>query len=267
MIFLGGCHTAVILNPSGQIGASEKTIIIVAAILMLIVVLPAIFMTFLFAWKYRESNKTSTYKPRWQFSRTIEITIWLIPAIIITILSILVWITSHTLDPYQPLKSDHNPLTIQVISLDWKWLFIYPKQQIATINQLVLPTNVPIHFRLTSDSVINSFFIPQLGSQIMTMAGMQTQLFLIANKPGTYHGISANFSGLGFAHMNFKTIVATNNQFERWVNKVRRNTNNTLDYQQYEQLAKPTINNPVEYFSPIQSNLFFEIIHKNMTQK
>jgi cytochrome o ubiquinol oxidase subunit II len=180
MCMLSGCSSIVLMHSQGQIGIEERNLIIIATLLMLIVVLPAMILTLLFAWKYRATNKSSDFIPNWQ-SKIIEKLVWVMPGIIVICLAILIWIYSHKLDPYRPLVSENQPLTIEVISLDWKWLFIYPEQNIASVNEIYLPINVPIHFLLTSDTVMNSFFIPQLGSQIMTMAGMQTQLHLIAN--------------------------------------------------------------------------------------
>jgi cytochrome o ubiquinol oxidase subunit II len=261
-VFMSSCSNAVILNSKGYVGSSEKSLIITAAALMLIVVLPAIVMTFLFAWQYRESNKKAKYTPEWKNSKILEIATWVIPSLIIMGLSILVWINAHKLDPYRPLQSDKKPIIIQVVSLDWKWLFIYPMQGIATLNQLVFPTNVPIHFYLTSGTVINSFFIPQLGSQIMTMAGMQTQLYLIANTPGTYDGISSNFSGPGFTGMRFKAFASSEKQFEDWVTNVKK-VSKKLDQNSYMKLMKPSTNNPVEYFSSVQPDLFIIVINKH----
>ena len=222
LVLLSACSSAVLLHSQGAVGISEKYLITLCAALMLIVVLPAIFMTFFFAWRYRESNSNSRYTPDWHTSHSIETAIWIIPSIIIIILSVLVWNYCHSLDPYRPISSTVKPINIEVVSLDWKWLFIYPDQQIATVNQVVFPANVPVHFYLTSETVMDSFFIPQLGSQIMTMGGMQSQLYLIANKPGTYDGISANFSGFGFTGMTFKAIATSEKQFEDWVSTVKK---------------------------------------------
>lgn len=262
LYFITSCSSFIVLNPQGKIGTDERTIIIIAAILMLIVVLPAIAMTFLFAWKYRKSNEESEYKSQWTFSRTIEITIWVVPAIIISILSIIVWVGAHRLDQYHPIKSQNDPIVIQVVSLDWKWLFIYPEYGIATVNSLAFPVNVPIHFYLTSDTVINAFFIPQLGSQMMTMAGMKTQLYLIANKTGSYYGFSSNFSGEGFSKMHFQALVMSKESFGHWVAQVKINAQKNLDAKTYEQLAKSTINHPIQYFLLKDTRLFQIILKK-----
>jgi cytochrome o ubiquinol oxidase subunit 2 len=247
-ITIGGCSSAVIMHPKGEIGANEISLIYIAGGLMLFVVLPAIFMTILFTWRYRGSNKKAKYTPEWRSSKIIETSIWIIPSIIIIILSVLVWNKSHSLDPYRPIESNVKPLTIQVISLDWKWLFIYPEQNIASVNLLFIPVHVPIHFVLTSDTVMNSFFIPQLGSQIMTMAGMQTQLYLVADSTGDFDGISSNFSGLGFTNMKFKVIAKSQANF---------------DFSRFKELAKSSINHPVTYFSSVTENLYNTILNSH----
>lgn len=262
LLLLGGCSSAIILNSKGSVGSYESSLILIAATLMLIVVLPAIVMTILFAWKYRQSNPNAKYTPNWSGSKKIEIVIWTIPSVIVLCLAILVWIYSHFLDPFHPIKSNKPAINVQVVSLDWKWLFIYPDQHIATVNQLVFPVNVPVHFYLTSATVLNNFFIPQLGGQIMTMAGMQNQLYLLANETGTYMGISSNFSGPGFTWMNFQAIACSEQDFNTWLNKVRKSSNK-LDADQYAQLAKPSIKNPIEYFSTVQDHLFETIMNES----
>jgi len=205
-LMLSGCNTA-LMDPKGAIGLEQRTLILTAIGLMLIVVIPVIIMAFAFAWKYRASNTNAKYSPNWSHSNKIEAVVWTVPIIIIAILATITWKTTHELDPFKPIVSDQKTLTVEVVSLDWKWLFIYPEQGIATVNELVIPKDVPVQFKVTSDSVMNSFFIPQLGGQIYAMAGMQTQLHLIANEAGTYKGISSNFSGRGFSGMKFNTIA------------------------------------------------------------
>ena len=179
--FLSGCHYSV-LDPKGQIAADEKSLIITATLLMLIVVIPVIVLTLWFAWKYRASNTSATYLPNWSYSHRIEAVCWAVPCAIIVVLGVLTWKTTHQLDPFRPIDSKVKPITIEVVSLDWKWLFIYPEQHIATVNEIQFPAGTPVNFRITSDTVMNVFFIPQLGSQIYAMAGMQTQVNLIANE-------------------------------------------------------------------------------------
>lgn len=252
-----------LLDPKGAIGVEQKSLILTATWLMLIVVVPVIIMTFLFAWKYRASNKNATYAPNWAHSNKIEFVVWTIPCIIILILGTLTWTTTHKLDPRTPLVSDTKPLVIEVVSLDWKWLFIYPEQGIATVNEIAFPANVPVQFKVTSGSVMNSFFIPQLGSQIYAMAGMQNQVHLIANEEGIYKGISANFSGKGFSGMKFNAYATSAEKFTQWIDKVK-SSQKQLQWADYEQLAKPGENSPVDYFSSVKPELYQDIINKFM---
>lgn len=259
-LLLSGCNMA-LLDPKGAIGMEQKSLIMTATWLMLIVVVPVIIMTFLFAWKYRASNKNATYSPNWSHSNKIEFVVWTIPCIIILILGTLTWKSTQALDPRNPLPSENKPLVIEAISLDWKWLFIYPEQGIATVNEIAFPANVPVQFKVTSGSVMNSFFIPQLGSQIYAMAGMQNQVHLIANEEGVYKGMSANYSGKGFSGMKFTATATSADKFDEWVMKVKQSAKG-LQMADYEQLAKPTENNAVEYFSSVKSGLYQDIINK-----
>ncbi|HUX20902.1 MAG TPA: ubiquinol oxidase subunit II [Spirochaetia bacterium] len=263
LVFLSGCSTMPILDPKGQVGTDEKNLIIIAAVLMLIVIIPVVVMTFVFARKFRASNTKAVYKPEWAHSRGIETIVWGVPILIVAALSVLSWVTTHSLDPFKPLAIKGKPVTIEVVSMDWKWLFIYPEEGIATVNQIAIPTNTPINFKLTSATVMNSFFIPRLGSQIYTMAGMQTQLHLVANHAGTYDGLSSSFSGRGFSGMTFKTIATSKAEFDDWVKKVKASSK-TLDDASYKELAKPSEDNPVEYYSTVSPNLFDTILHQYM---
>ncbi|BAK75336.1 cytochrome o ubiquinol oxidase subunit II [Pseudogulbenkiania sp. NH8B] len=259
---LSGCQGG-ILDPKGQIAADEKSLIITATVLMLLVVVPVILMTLGFAWKYRASNKSATYDPKWSHSGKIEAVVWIIPIIIVSFLAVITWNSTHKLDPYRPLDSDKKPITIQVVSLDWKWLFIYPELNIASVNQLAFPANTPVNFKITSDAAMNSFFIPQLGGQIYSMAGMQTKLHLIANEPGSYDGMSANYSGAGFSGMKFKAIAtASPAEFDAWVKQVR--SGKPLDPTSYAQLLNPSENNPVQHFSSVTPGLFYGVLNKYM---
>ncbi len=261
VFFLGGCSDILLFNPKGPIGDAERFVIIVSIALMLIVVIPVFIMVFMFIRKYRASNTNATYMPKWSHSARIELVVWLVPAIIITILSILIWNTTHRLDPYKPIDTGVKPINIEAVSLDWKWLFIYPDQNIATVNQLVFPANVPISFRITSATVMTSFFIPQLGSQIYAMAGMQTRLHLLADEAGTYLGQNQQLSGRGYADMKFKAIAVSREQFETWVQKVRQSPDK-LNMARYEKLEEPSANYPVTLFSEVTSDLFDRIIRK-----
>ncbi|MEN2396702.1 ubiquinol oxidase subunit II [Pseudomonas halotolerans] len=259
-LLLGGCNMT-LLDPKGQVGLDERNLIITATLLMLLVVVPVIVMTFLFAWKYRASNTSATYTPKWSHSTKIEVAVWTIPVLIIIALGYITYKSTHALDPYRPLDSDVKPITIEVVSMDWKWLFIYPEQGIATVNKIVFPAHTPINFKVTSDTVMNSFFIPGLGGQIYAMAGMQTKLHLIANQNAELDGISANYSGAGFTGMKFKAIATTQEEFDAWVNDVKK-APKQLEKAEYEALSKPSQNNPVELYSSVTPNLFQTIIDK-----
>ncbi|MCT8343995.1 cytochrome o ubiquinol oxidase subunit II [Photorhabdus kleinii] len=263
-LVLSGCDM-VLMNPKGAIGAEQKTLILTAIGLMLIIVIPVIIMAFTFALRYREANRSATYRPNWAHSNKIELVVWTVPIIIIIILATITWKTTHELDPYKPLVSDEKTVTIEVISLDWKWLFVYPEQGIATVNEIAFPTGVPINFKITSDSVMNSFFIPQLGGQIYAMAGMQTKLHLIADEPGVYKGLSSSYSGHGFSGMKFTaTATADRESFEQWVQKVKASPKTLDTMQAFDELAKQSQNHPVEYFSSVKPNLYQDIIAKFM---
>lgn len=262
MLTLNSCHSA-LLDPKGQIALEQRSLIFMAFALMLIVVIPAIIMTVLFAWKYRASNVNSNYQPNWSYSNKIELVIWIIPIIIIICLGIKTWKSTHELEPKKAIISKLKPIEIDVIALDWKWLFIYPKEHIATINEIVFPANTPIYFKVTSNTVMNAFFIPTLGSQIYAMAGMQTNLNLIANQPGTFKGIAASYSGRGFSGMKFKAIATINNQqFNQWIKKVKSSSVTLENMDDFESLAAPTINHPVEYFSNVNSTMFSQVMNK-----
>lgn len=265
-LLLGGCNNIVIMCPAGQIGLEERSLILTAFGLMLIIIIPVIIMTIFFSIKYRISNiKNTQYNPEWDHSKKIEIITWTVPILIIILLSILTWKSTHKLDPTKPIVTSSNtqPITIEVISLDWKWLFIYPKQAVGVINELVFPANTPIKFNITSNSVMNAFFIPQLGGQIYAMAGMCAELHLIANTPGKYKGISSNFSGPGFSGMKFTVIATqTNKEFEEWIQKIKNSPYQINNMSIYEQLAQPSEYHSITYFSNIQSNLFHNVINK-----
>ncbi|HET8789854.1 MAG TPA: ubiquinol oxidase subunit II [Modicisalibacter sp.] len=257
-LLLAGCESA-LMDPKGQVGEEEKRLILTAFGLMLIVVIPVIVMTLLFAWRYRRGNKTATYHPEWAHSTKIEAVVWFIPCVIIAFLAVLTWFTTHALDPNDPLEVEGDPIKIQAISLDWKWLFIYPEQGIATVNQIVFPEDVPLHFSITSGSVMNALFIPRLGSQIYAMAGMDTDLYLIADEQGVYHGMSTNYSGAGFSYMDFTAEATSRQEFEQWVEEVRQ-APQSMSMDTYLTLAEPTIDHPVEYFSPVEPGLYQDIL-------
>jgi cytochrome o ubiquinol oxidase subunit II len=257
---LGGCQIA-LFDPAGPIGAQEKSIILLATGLMLIVVVPVILMTLAFAWRYRASNTRATYAPDWEHSNRIEAVVWLVPCIIIAILGSVTWVSSHTLDPYRPIETGAKPVDVDVVSLDWKWLFIYPDQKVASVNQLVIPTGAPVRFHLTSASVMNAFFIPRLGTQIYTMPGMETKLTLVASKPGEFAGMSANYSGGGFSDMTFTTKALDRAGFDRWVESARA-SQGKLDMAAYRQLAQPGVRKTAETFGAVEPTLYHDILNK-----
>jgi len=237
-LFLVSCREGP-LNPHGPIGRAERIILYDATTIMLAVVVPVILLTLLFAWWFRAGNRRATYRSEWEYSGRIELIIWAIPALVIVFLGGIAWIGSHELDPPKPLTSAISPLEVEVVSLDWRWLFIYPSERIATVNYLVIPTDVPVHFRLTSTSVMNSFFIPQLGSQIYTMPGMTTQLNLQADKAGSYPGLAAQFSGPGFSDMRFTLRAESSKGFVAWIARTHAQ-GGVLNGSKFAELARPT---------------------------
>lgn len=263
VLSLSGCCKFMALDPRGAVAAQEKNILIICVLLMLLIVVPVILLSFLFALRYRERNASAAYKPDWAHSTRLEIICWSIPCLIIVVLGFITWKTSHSLDPYKPIPAkDKAPITIQVVALEWKWLFIYPQQHIASVNFMQVPVNVPVQFEITSEGPMNSFLIPQLGGQIYAMAGMQTKLNLIADTPGDYMGISSNFSGRGFENMKFTARVSTQKEFDEWVKTIQQ-TKNVLTLAAYNELAKPA-ETAVTYYSSVNKNIFKFIVMKAM---
>jgi cytochrome o ubiquinol oxidase subunit 2 len=261
---LSGCDMA-LMNPKGQIGLEQRSLILTALGLMLLVVIPAIVLALVFAIKYRASNTKATYSPNWSHSNKVELVVWTVPILIIIFLATLTWKSTHALDPGKPIASEAKTINIEVVAMDWKWLFIYPEQGIATVNQIAFPVNVPVRFNITSNSVMNSFFIPRLGGQLYAMAGMNATLHLIANEPGTYNGMSSNFSGRGFSGMKFTAIATPDQQgFDDWVKKVKASPETLNSMDAYEQLAAPSEFHPVEYFSSVKPDLYNAVINKFM---
>jgi cytochrome o ubiquinol oxidase subunit II len=247
-----------VLSPKGPIGAAEKTILIDSLAIMLSIVVPTIIATLAFAWWFRASNVRARRRPNWEFSGEIELVVWSIPLMTIILLGGVAWIGSYQLDPAERIASKTPAVEVQVVSLDWKWLFIYPQQGIASINELVVPTSTPVHFSLTSASVMNAFFIPELGSMIYTMNGMVTQLNLQADEPGTYAGRSAHFSGDGFSDMHFATRAVSQAEFLRWIADVREG-GNTLDANAYTALAQQSVPAAPARFGSVDATLFHRI--------
>jgi cytochrome o ubiquinol oxidase subunit II len=262
-LLVTGCDKLIVLNSKGPIGQEETTLIYMSIGAMLIVIVPVFVMTYLFVKRYRASNNNVDYQPDWVHSTKIELVIWLGPLMIVVFLSYLVWVKTYELDPYKPIASDNKPLNIEVISLDWNWLFIYPDYDIAMVNELVIPEKVPLSFRLTSSTVMTSLFIPQLGSQMYAMAGMQTRLHLLANEPGTYEGHNVEFSGEGYDTMHFKVIAKTMQGFDEWVKQAKEH-NKQLDLATYSKLSEPSTDYPVTIFSPVEPGLFNHVMQSFM---
>lgn len=251
-----------VLSPHGPVAAKERQLMFLTGGLALIVVIPVYVMLFLFAWRYRESNN-ATYRPEFKSSAFLELLWWGIPGAIILALSIITWQSSHSLDPHQALISTVKPLNIEVVALDWKWLFIYPQQGIASVNFLQFPVNTPLNLTITADAPMNSFWIPQLGGQIYAMPGMSSPLHLLANQTGDYQGSSANLSGAGFASMTFIARASTDSSFANWVSFVRTQPQK-LDENAYNVLAKPSQNN-ANFYSAVDPNIYSQVILKYMT--
>jgi len=262
-LLLSGCKMAV-MDPKGPVAAGEKDLILLAVALMLIPVIPVIVMTIAFAWRYRASNTTAKYAPDFEHSNRIEAVVWAVPCLIILALGAVTWVSTHTLDPRKPVaatQANVKPVEVEVVSLDWKWLFIYPDYGVASVNELALPVGTPVHFRLTSATVMNAFFVPQLGSQIYTMTGMETQLNLRADAAGVYDGMSTNYSGDGFAGMKFKAHAVSQADFDAWIAKAKTSTN-SLDTAGYAQLSKRSQDLPVSYYGSVDPNLFHRVLNK-----
>jgi cytochrome o ubiquinol oxidase subunit II len=244
-----------ILAPAGPVGASERIILLDALAIMLVIVVPTILATFAFAWWFRASNTRAVHMPDWSYSGRLELIVWSIPTLVILFLGGLIWVSSHDLDPARPLTSSVPPLQVQVVALDWKWLFIYPQQGVASVNALVVPAGTPLHLTITSASVFNVFFVPRLGSEIYAMNGMVTQLNLQADRPGDYLGLSAQFSGDGFPGMRFTVFAMPSAQFNRWV-AAARSSGPTLDDAAYRDLLRQSQNLSPYTYRAVQTGLF-----------
>jgi cytochrome o ubiquinol oxidase subunit II len=256
-IALTACQAAV-LDSRGIVGNAEKALMIDSLVIMLAIVLPTMAATAAFAWWYRASNTRAKYLPNFVYSGQLELLVWAIPVLVIMLLGGVIWIGSHDLDPARPLASKTPPLEVQVVSLDWKWLFIYPDQHVASVNQLTVPAGVPIHFSLTSASVMNAFFIPRLGSMIYVMNGMTTQLYLQADAPGSFNGLSSHFSGDGFSGMSFSVLAVPPEEFASWVGAAR-SAGPILDRENYTSLARQSLNVAPFTYRAIAPELFQQI--------
>jgi len=252
-----------ILDPQGPIGAAEKTILIDSLAIMLAIVLPTIVAIFAFAFWFRASNTKAFHWPDWEYSGRIELVVWSVPALTVILLGGVAWIGAHQLDPAKAVEGFDKPLTIQAVSLDWKWLFIYPDQKVATINTLTVPEGVPLQFQLTSASVMNVFFIPQFGSMIYTMNGMATRLNLRADTPGTFQGLSAHFSGDGFSDMHFDVHVVPSEQFSKWAQDAS-GAEKALDQHSYEEIARPSMKSEQAIYRLGDPNLFNSIVAQKL---
>lgn len=252
-----------VLNPKGIIANQQRDLMVTATLLMLIVVIPVFILTFTIAWRYREGNQKAVYKPDWDHHRLVEVLWWTIPAAIITVLSVITWRSSHELDPFRPLASNQKPITIQVVALQWKWLFIYPDQAIATVNYVQFPAGTPVNFEITADAPMNSFWIPSLGGQIYAMAGMSTKLHLMADQPGSFNGSSANLSGDGFAGMKFTAQSSSKTDFDKWIRSVKKSPQN-LTLAEYAKLSEPSKNNSVTSYIVKDQDLYDKVMMKYM---
>lgn len=259
-LLFGGTDIPV-LNPKGEIADKERSLIIFASLLSLIVVIPVYLMTFIIVYKYRVGKRTAKYRPNWDSNKFIEGVWWAVPIILITILSVVTWRTTHQLEPSKPLAANAKPLNIQVVALQWKWLFIYPEQNIATVNYVQVPVGTPVKFQLTADAPMNSLWIPSLGSQMYAMSGMSTELNLIANEAGDYQGSSANISGRGFAGMKFTAHAGSQQEFDQWVEAAKISPRN-LTWEEYEKLAEPSENNPPAYYQLKDKDLYDKVVGK-----
>jgi cytochrome o ubiquinol oxidase subunit 2 len=257
---LVGCGEGV-LAPVGPVGVAQRTLLYNSLTIMLVIAIPTILATLGVAWWFRAGNARARYRPDWSYSGRLELIVWSIPALVILFLGGITWLSSHELDPAEPLPSKNAPLDIEIVSLDWKWLFIYPQQHLASVNRLVAPVGTPLHLRITSASVFNMFFVPRLGSAIYSMNGMVTRLYLQADETGSFPGLSAHFSGAGFSGMSFETRALPPEQFDAWVDSVHA-SGPTLDSTEYRKLLQQSQGVAPYTYSNVQSGLFEDIVRR-----
>jgi cytochrome o ubiquinol oxidase subunit II len=266
---LAGCNT-VVMNASGDVAVQQGKLIAVSTWLMLLIIVPVMFLIVFFAWKYRQSNTEATYAPDWDHSTALELVIWSAPLLIIIALGAVTWISTHTLDPYRPLQRIDEQRTVayrgktlpvEVVALDWKWLFIYPEQGIAVVNEMAAPVDMPIDFKISASSVMNSFFVPALAGQIYAMPSMETKLHAVINKAGVYDGFSANYSGAGFSHMRFKFHGLDQAGFDAWIAKAKAE-GKVLTRAEYMKLEQPSEKDPVQRYSGVDAGLFSAIVNR-----
>jgi cytochrome o ubiquinol oxidase subunit 2 len=260
-LLAGGCDlkNTPLLEVKGPVALAERDLLLTASAIMLIVVIPVIVLALWYSWRYRASNESARYEPGWTYSARLDAVVWAIPALIVVALGSLVWGYTHRLDPYKRLDPSATPLEVLVVAQDWKWLFLYPGYGIATVNELAFPSQQPLSLKITSDTVMNAFFIPALGGQIYAMAGMRTELNLLAGAPGRFVGRNTQYSGRGFSNQQFEAIAMTRPEFDAWVEKVRRSPT-ALGPEAYERLAEPSIAHKVTYYSSYKAGLFEEIL-------
>jgi len=268
-LLLAGCNTLV-LSPPGDVAAQQGDLIVVATLLMLIVIVPVIFLTLFFAWRYRASNAKATYKPDWDHSTQLELAIWGVPLLIVIALGAVTWIATHLLDPYRPLDriapgkpvpEGVEPLEVQVVSLDWKWLFIYPEYGVASLNEMAVPVDRPVRFHLTSSTTMNAFYVPALAGMIYTMPSMQTQLNAVMNAEGDYEGFSSHYSGAGFSQMRFRFRGLSEPGFSEWI-AAARGSGDALTRAEYLALEVPGERGPVRLFSSVDDGLFDAVVNR-----
>lgn len=252
-----------VLNTQGLIADKQRNLIIFTVILSLFVVVPVFTLLAVIAWRFREGNTKAKYRPDWDHSHLLEAIWWGLPFLIIIILSWVIWVSSHELDPYRPLDHDKKPVAVEVVALQWKWLFIYPEHGVAAVNEVAFPVDTPVNFKITADAPMNSFWIPSLGGQVYAMNGMSTKLHLMANNVGDYNGSSANISGKGFAGMKFVAHAQTDKGFERWL-EMAKQSNKTLDQAEYEKVAKPSEDVPAMTYVLKDTGLYDTIVNKYM---
>ena len=262
-LLAGACDLrhAAVLDPKGPIALAERNLLLDAFYVMMVVIVPIIVLTIWFAWKYRASNTEAEYAPTWSNSVKIDAFVWLVPTAIVIAVALLLWRDTHRLDPYRPIESKEPTTEVQVVAQDWKWLFIYPEQGIAVVNQLVFPAGRPVSLRITSDTVMNSFYVPQLVGQIYAMAGMQTRLQLLADQPGKFVGRNSQYSGGGYSQQHFEVVAMTPADFDAWVARAKAG-GSRLDAQTYPVLAAKSRANPITYYSAVEPRLFETIIDK-----
>jgi len=256
-----GLHGVDVLDPRGMIGKKERDLFYIALSLMMIVVIPVCILAALFTKRYRDGNKKAKYTPDWDHSKLAEVVWWGVPICIIAVLSLFIWYSSHELNPFRPIESNKKPLTVQVVALDWKWLFLYPEEGVAAVNFMQFPVNTPVAFEITADAPMNSFWIPQLGGQIYAMPAKRSALHLIADREGEYRGVSSNINGKGFAGMTFTAKADGEEAFAAWVREIEA-TAPPLTFEEYEKLAEPSEYNPPAFYTLPDSGLFEKIINK-----